>query len=96
MNKFDRRWLAVKKLFETINKHIEEDGAVIEFDGQISHYLFEIDDLNREVYQSFANCIIVLYNGDSEYDEGAHTPLKEWRKDFLSRLRVYKEIRLEL
>jgi hypothetical protein len=95
MNIFDKRWLNARKFTEKVNSIISEnEDCFVFFDGE-SFDEIKIDEEHREILLVSTNCVVCIYNGDKDCDEGAHTTSKEWLTDTKQRLQIFKEIQIE-
>lgn len=95
--KYEKRWLAAKKFIETkINPLLSNPVYFAAFDGDLISIKdpFVIDEENKEIVADLGNgCLMCIYNGDPDWDEGAHTPTREFIKDIRDRLQIFKEVK---
>lgn len=96
MNVYDARWNNARNFIQRIKELADTNEYVLMFDGDtLTDGYIEVDDENREINIVFPGCCINIFNSDPDYDEGAHTPVKEWIDEMKTRLRVFREISIE-
>jgi hypothetical protein len=94
MNVYDKRWnhafnwaKKLKSLFDT-GKYLlvnEDDEVYSPHDCSIF-----IDEESRLIKIKENHCSWTLYDGRLEYDHGAYTPIKEFKKTIIDSYRLYK------
>lgn len=92
MNIYDKRWNNARNFFQKVLEIAEKGDYVLMFDGVILTGDVKIDDDHREIVIIEDNSTWVVYNGDTDYDEGAHTTSKEWLANMKERFRVFEEV----
>lgn len=92
MNIYDKRWNNARNFFQKVLELAERGEYVLMFDGSILSGDIKIDDEHREIVIVEDNCTFIVFNGDKDLDEGAHTPSKEWLADIKERFRVFEEV----
>lgn len=93
--KYEKRWQAVKKFVETkINPLMMDERYIVAMDGDLIDIRapLEIHDDTKEIVVTSDHCTYVIYNGDPDCDEGAHTPTREVIKELRQRFQIFKEI----
>lgn len=93
--KYEKRWQAVKKFVETkINPLMMDECYIAAMDGDLIDICapLVIDEETKEIVVTSDHGAYVIYNGDPDYDDGAHTPSREIIKDLRQRFQIFKEI----
>ena len=89
----DSRWNKAYNLICKIMITAVHEDADIMFGGYIiipKNIIVDIE--NRLIYVAVDNTRVTVYNGDTEYDEGAHTPVKEIEENIRRDFKLYKRM----
>lgn len=93
MNMYDARWNSAKKYMTFLRDTIKANEHYhLFFDGMRFNGSIIIDEENRTIELKEDNVSYILYDGDVECDEGAHTLVEEWLEDIQTRVQVFQEI----
>ena len=100
LNIYEKRWLAAKKFFEWFKKQIEAAGGdYFTYNGE-RHSIDSLIIDENEIYiletDGGSRYIINLFENNREYDHGLYTPIKEYQEEFLSEIKIFKEIKVKL
>lgn len=97
MNKFDARFNAVKTWYnDFVHKAIANN---------CTHFMYENDMIELDCLKLDASglnihykqigkfkYILNIFDSNVEYDNGMHTNIKEFHKEYLSKIKLFKEI----
>jgi len=91
----DKRWTAVKNLFERrILPALRKPNVFATYEGEMFGALeVEIDCERRLIQIRSGNCLYGVYNGNPEYDEGAYSTIAETKKEILDSISILKRLR---
>jgi hypothetical protein len=94
MTNTDSSWNTAYNLICQILIIAAHEDADIMFDGYVIEPKNIIVDIgNRLIYVAVDNTRVTVYNGDTEYDEGAYTPVEEIEENIRRDFNLYKQIR---
>ena len=99
MNIYTARWNHAKRFFGQIKQLIDsDDECVVVVDGDPIIFTegdIIIDEEHQEIIISSLYLTLCMYNGDRELGDDANTPIDQWTEEMLTRVRVFKEVKLK-
>lgn len=102
MDIYKARWEAAKKLVNDFKARCREEGAeFIMYDQEGD--MIALDQLRIDedtIYILFedentkSRCTYQLFENDKEWDHGLHQTIKQFRDEFLSSVKAYKQVKI--
>lgn len=81
MNNYERRWNNAKRIAERINSFIDDGYMVFDDDGEVVGRKFIITDYDIS-YPIGENSNLIYFINDVGLDNGIHTVISEYNKQF--------------
>jgi hypothetical protein len=90
----DSRWnKAYNLICQILITAVHEDADIMFGLDIVKPNNIIVDTTNLLIYVEVDNTRFTVYNGDTEYDEGAHTPVEEIEENIRRDFKLYKQIR---
>lgn len=84
MNIYERRWIAIRNHAQKLFDLKESDSSyiwVLNSNLCLDGYLV-INEVQKSIMFIDTNCVYLLYEGNPDFDHGAHDPMEKTRHDF--------------
>lgn len=93
MNNYEARWNNACSWAKKLKEKYDTGLYLLEYDGEFLNFgetKIIINEDEQLIILKRNNCRYIIYDGDQEFDHGAFTPIKEFNKTVIDKIKLYK------